>query len=200
MNHNQIQQEIFIIKKMIEKTKKETAESGLFFISLGIFAAIVTFTIGILEFFNLYHLVLPTLIIAAVVSGVVGYLTVTKKERKEKVKSYPKTILYGVLFSCGLSVLMIVFIFPLLKVYPWSLIPTLVSVIMGIAFFSVGIIFEFRHIQWCSVVWWVGAIILALTQNQLRFLIMIAIIILGWILPGFILNKQYKNQIRKNES
>ncbi|MGD2246352.1 MAG: hypothetical protein PVI11_07390 [Candidatus Aminicenantes bacterium] len=197
MDQNQIQQEISTIKKMIEKTRRETAESGHFFIAMGILAAVITFAIGMLEFYSLDRLVLPALIVATVVSGVIGYLTITKKEKKERVKSYPKTIFYGVFFACGLCILMIVFLFPLLKVYPWSLIPTLSSMIMGIAFFSAGIIFELRPIQWCSIVWWVGALILALTIGQYRFIIMIVIIVFGWILPGFILNKHYKKADRQ---
>ncbi len=200
MNQDQIQQELSVIKKMIEKTKRETAESGLFFIALGIFAAVATFAVGMLEFYNLNHLVLPALILATVGSGVIGYLTLTKKEKVEKVKSYPKTIFYGVFFACGISIILLVFLFPLLKVYPWSLIPPLTSMIMGIALFSAGVIFELRNIQWCSIVWWAGALVLALTEGQFRFLIMIAIILLGWVLPGFMLNRQYKKQAGKNES
>lgn len=200
MNHNQIQQEISIIKKMIEKTRREAAESGHFFIAVGIFSAVATFVIGMMEFFNLNHLVLPTLIIAVVACGVIGYVTVTKREKKEKIKSYPKTIFYNVMLACGIPALMIMFVFPLLKVYPWNLVPTLTSLIMGIVVFSAGVIFELRYIQWCSFAWWVGALIMALTINKFRFLIMIVIIIFGWILPGFILNRQYKNRINKNES
>lgn len=200
MNNNQIQQEISIIKSMIEKTRREAAESGHFFIAIGIFSAVTTFAIGLLEFYNLNHLVLPTLIIAVIACGVIGYLTVTMKEKKEKVKSYPKAIFYNMMFACGIPALMIIFLFPLLKVYPWNLVPPLLSLIMGIVIFSAGVIFELRYIQWCSIAWWAGACIMALTQSQFRFLIMIVIIIFGWLLPGFILNKQYKNRINKNES
>jgi len=197
MNNNQIQQEISIIKKMIEKTKRETAESGHFFIAIGIFSAAATFAIGMLEFYNLHNLVLPTLIIAVVACGLIGYLTVTSKEKKEKLTSYPKTIFYNMMLACGIPGLMVMFLYPLLKVYPWNLIPALVPLIMGIIVFSAGVIFELRYVKWCSLVWWAGALIMALTKSQFRFLIMIAIIIFGWVLPGFILNKQYKNRINE---
>ena len=197
MDHNQIQQEISIIKKMIEKTKRETAESGHFFIAVGIFSAVATFAIGMLERYDLYHLVLPTLIIAVIACGLIGYLTVTKKEKREKVTSYPKNIFYNMMLACAIPGLMILFLYPLLKVYPWNLIPALVPLIMGIIIFSAGVIFELRYVKWCSLAWWAGALIMALTKSQLRFLIMIAIIIFGWILPGLILNKQYKNRVNE---
>lgn len=197
MNNNQIQQEIAIIKKMIEKTRRETAESGHFFIAIGIFSAIATFAIGMLERYSLNYLVVPTLIIAVIACGLIGYLTVTRKEKREKVTSYPKNIFYNMMLACGIPGLMILFLYPLLKVYPWNLIPALVLLIMGIIVFSAGVIFELQFVKWCSLVWWAGALIMALTKSQLRFLIMIAIIIFGWILPGLILNKQYKNRVNE---
>lgn len=200
MDHYQIKQEISIIKEMIEKTKRETAESGHFFIAIGVFSIIATFAIGMLEFFNLNHLVLPTMITMFFVNGVIGYITISRAERKERVKSYHKTLLYNVLFSCTLPAIMIIFLFPLLKVYPWNLVPVLTSVIIGIIIYVTGVILESRFFLWSSTLWWAGAFIMAFVRGTPRVFIMMAIMFFGWVLPGFILNKQYKNRSKENES
>lgn len=200
MNHTQIQQEIAIIKAMIEKTKRETAESGLFLILIGVVGVIGTLAIGILELRQLNYLDLPILILITLVNGLLGYLLVTRAERREKVKSYAKTILYRVWSSCAIPALLIVFLFPLTKVYPFRLVPTLVSVIMGIIVFTGGVIYELRYVQWCSVIWWLGAILMAYIESQYRFLIMVGMILFGFILPGILFNQPYKNRSRENAS
>jgi len=191
MDPNQIQQEISIIKSMIEKTRRQTAESGHFLILIGILSAIGTFAIGIFELFNLNQFDLPTLVVLVVVNGFIGYLVVEKEQKKAK--SYAKTILYNVWFACSIPIIMVVFLFPLTKVYSFQLVPILVSLFTGIIIFSAGVIYELRYIRWCSIFWWGGACLMAYIESQYQFLIMIAMIIFGFILPGIIFNRQYKN-------
>jgi len=200
MNQDQIQQEISIIKSMIEKTRRETAESGHFLILIGIVSVIGTFAIGMFERFKLNYLDLPVMILMLVINGLIGYFVVARAEKKEKVKTYTKTILYQVWFGCGIAAIMILFLFPLTKVYSFNLVPTLVSIIMGIIIFSAGVIYELRYVQWCSLVWWGGACLMAYIESEYKFLIMVAMIIFGFILPGMIFNKQYKNRSKKNEA
>lgn len=202
MNHNQVQQEISIIKEMIEKTRRETAESGHFFIIVGILSIISTIVIGFLEINRLNHFVLPTLIIFVVIMVIAGFIIGYKDEKKEKVKTYAKTIFGNLWLACGIPGLMVLFLFPLLKVYPWQLVPVLASLIMGIGLFTTGAIYDLRFIQWCSVAWWVGAFMMAILEGHRfpKLSIMITCLIIGFILPGYILNKKYKNRSKENGS
>lgn len=200
MNHNQIQQEISIIKSMIEKTRKETAESGHLFIFMGIASAIFVLVISMLELYRLNHWILPAMITLTIINGIIGYLVVTKASKQERVKTYPKTIVLSLWVICGMTLLMMTFLFPFLKVYPFSSLGTLVSLILGIAVFMTGIIYEMRFILWFSLAWWIGACLMALIEGKFRFLIMIVTIIIGWIIPGIILNKKFKNGSKNNEA
>jgi len=194
MNHDQIQQEISIIKNMIEKTKRETAESGHLFIFMGIASAVFVLVISLLELYKLFDLILPAMITLTIINGIIGFFVVAKADKREKVKAYPKTIVLTLWIVCSMTILMLTFLFPFLKVYPLRALPVLVSLILGIAVFVSGVIYEMRAIQWLSLVWWIGACLMALSQSEFRFLIMIASIVIGWIIPGIILNKQYKNR------
>lgn len=200
MNHDQVQQEISIIKNMIEKTKRETAESGHLFIFMGIAAAVFVLIISLLELYKLFDLILPAMIALAIINGIIGFFVVTKIEKKEKATTYPKTVVLTLWFVCSMTILMLTFLFPFLNVYPFRALPVLVSLILGIAVFISGVIYEMRAIQWLSLSWWIGACLMALSQSEFRFLIMIASIVIGWIIPGGILNKQYKNRSTHNES
>ena len=198
MNHEQIKQEISIIKSMIEKTRKETAESGHLFIFMGLAAAIFVLVISLLEIYKLNHLVLPAMIVLTIINGFIGYLAVSKASKK--VKSYPKTVVTSLWAICGMTLLMMTFLFPFLKVYPFSALGTLVSMVLGIAVFMTGVIYEMPFIIWFSLAWWLGAVLMALIESKFRFLIMIAMIIIGWIFPGIILNKRFKNGSKNHEA
>lgn len=200
MNHDQIQQEISIIKSMIEKTRRETAESGHLFIFMGIASAIFVLIISILEIYKFYHLVIPAMIILTVLHGFVGYFVVSKPAKEEKVTSYPKAVVLSLWVICSVTLLMITFLFPFLKVYSFSALGTLASLILGIAVFMTGVIYEMRFVVWYSSAWWIGAILMAISSGSYRFLIMIAVILIGWVLPGFIINKKYKNGGTSNEA
>jgi hypothetical protein len=201
MDQKQIEQEISVIKHMIERTRKETAESGHFFIAIGFYAILMVTAIGLLEYYQWHKWILRTLIAMPIVAGIIGYFSVTGRRNKELVKSYSKTIFYNLLFSYSIPTLMIVFLFPMLKTYSWSAVPILVSLFMGIMVISVGIIFEIRLITLFSFVWWLGAFLMAVYANQqwIRLSTMILCLTIGFIIPGFILNFKYKNGSTKNE-
>ena len=55
MNQAQVQQDISIIKEMIEKTRRETAESGFLFIIPGILCVLTVIIMSILERLNLRY-------------------------------------------------------------------------------------------------------------------------------------------------
>jgi len=200
MNHDEIQQEISIIKSMIEKTKKQTAESGHLFIFMGIVAVVFVLVISMLELYQLHQWVLPTMIALAILNGILGFLVVGKAEQPEKVTTYPRTVVLHLWVICSVNLLLLTFLFPFLKVYSFQALPVLVNLTVGIGVFMTGIIYEMRFLQWFSITWWVGACLMAVIQSQYRFVIMIATIIIGWIIPGFILNKQYQKRSKENES
>jgi hypothetical protein len=199
MDPQQARQELSLIRDMIEKTRREAAVSGQFFIVIGLISLIAMLVIGMLGKFRLEHLLLPVLLALIVVNGVLSYFIFARERKREKVTTYAKTIYLGIWATCGLSILMVAFLFPLTRVYSYDLVPMLISLIFGIAVFSTGVIFGERRIQWCGSIWWVGAVILAYSPpGMLTMYIMMALILLGWVLPGLILNRRYHNREKIN--
>jgi len=192
MTQQQIQQEISIIKSMIEKTRSETAESGYLFIFMGIAAAVFVLAIRLLEVYRLNQWILPTMIVLTVINGVIGYFIVMKLGKLDKVTTYLQTISLNLWIIGSIALIMLTFVFPLLRVYSYHAVGVLVSVIVGILVYMTGVIYKTRFLQWFSIAWWIGAILLALINSQFRFLILIASIIIGWIIPGIVLNRKYK--------
>ncbi len=177
---------------MIEKTKRSTVESGYFLISLGFFSALATLTIGLLELFHFQSYVMPVIILMALVNAFIGYFIVARESKNENVTTYSKILFWNIWMVCGFSALIIVFVLPFLNLYSFKAVPVLISLIMGIGLYVTGVILELRFIQWFSLVWWSGAILMAIIDTPYRFILMAVIILLGWVVPGLLLNRQYK--------
>ena len=199
MDNVQMQQEISIIREMIEKTKKETAESGQFFIWTGILSIVFVYAISFFESHGLSQYFWPILIAMVLINGTIGYLTFSKIEKREKVKTYAKSIYLRLWFASGMTSLLVVFLFPHLHVFSIGATPILVSLIMGIAIYTTGVIFDSRLIRRFSLVWWAGAISMGVWQEWTTYIMMLVMFV-GFVVPGLILNREYKNRSRNHES
>jgi hypothetical protein len=200
MTQNQVQQEISIIKEMIEKTRRDTAESGLLFIIPGIVCILMILCIASLHVFEAKHLVKPVMFISmaviALTSAYIGY----REGKKAKVETYVKKIFGYLWMSIGISCGIFVLFFPLMGVYSWDMVGIISFVVLGIGFFVTGGLYELPLIQWCSLFWWIGASILPFTKGYTSMFLIIAIFLFGYILPGIIMNRQYKARRKSNES
>jgi len=199
MNNLELQQEISIIRKMIEKTRQETAESGHLFITLGIVWVLVTAAIGFLEVNAFYHLIWPVLIAALILTVVIGLMIGLHEGKKERVQSYARKIFASVWLAVAVTAILVSFVFPFTHVYDNHLVPVFVSPVLGIGFFLTGIIYESKVILYCSLSWWIGSALMAYLDGYARLYIMIGILIIGYILPGIVLNFRYKKKRHNHE-
>lgn len=197
MNPDQIQNEISTIKDLIEKTRAEAADSGLMFTFLGLGCIAFVVIMMVIQYFQI-NIVLPAMIGLTVLFGLLGILIVERREKKEKLKSYPKTIAHTIIVGCCLPGILIGIIFPLTGVYPFNLSPIFMAVLFGIMQFSVSFVYDFKYLLWAGVASWAGACLMAYTSGWIIGLTMIAILIIGFIIPGILLNNQYKNRITKH--
>ena len=194
MNETEALQDLALIRKMINKSKRGTADSGYFLIFIGILCMITTLVIGLQESYPLNHLVLPAMIVTLIGGAGIGILTTNTKGLKEKVSSYHKRICYSIWCACAVPVLLITFVFPYTGIIQSSLITVLSSLSMGIDVFALGILFETQFVLLSSLVWWIGALLMAFLDPHFLMYIMMTVIFLGWVLPGLILNQSYKKQ------
>jgi hypothetical protein len=194
MNQVQLQQEIAIIRDMIEKTRRETAESGHLFIALGIIWVFVTGLTGFLEMTAADQLIWPVLAVALVLTIIIAVMIGLHEGRRERVESYPRKIFGSMWISVALSAILVSFVFPFTGVFDTHLVPVFVSPILGIGFFLTGILYDSRGIVYCSLSWWIGAILMAYISGSARLYIMMGVLITGYIVPGIILNIKYRQK------
>jgi hypothetical protein len=196
MTQNQLQQEISIIKDMIEKTRRDTAESGLLFIIPGIICILMVILMSSLHWFNASHLTKPVMFISmaiiALSSAYIGY----RESKKARVETYVKKIFGALWMAIGASCAIFVLYFPLMGVYSWDMVGIIAFIVIGIGFFVTGALYELPLIQWCCLFWWIGASILPFAEGFTSMFLIIAIFLFGYILPGIILNRKYKTRSR----
>lgn len=193
MTQDQMQQEISIIKNVIEKTRAEAADSGLLFMFIGIGCIAYVLIIMFMQYIR-SDLVLPVMIGLSVIFGIIGFLIFNRKEKKEKVKSYPKNVAHTIVVTCCLPGILTGFVFPLTNVYPFHISPIFMAIFFGIMQFSISVVYEIRYLLWAGLASWAGACVMAYSHGWIGGLTMIIILIIGFVIPGFMLNKQYKNR------
>ena len=67
------------------------------------------------------------------------------------------------------------------------------AVIAGIGLFTTGGILDWKMLRIGGILWWVAAIIMMFTHWYFYALIFAIAIIPGYLVPGYALNRKYKN-------
>jgi hypothetical protein len=194
MNDLQAKDEIRLIQEMIERTKKITAGSWMFFLVWGIVVILAIggmYALVSIEEFNWIWLNWVVFVgIGVVFSIVYG----KKLEKLEGARTYANIATDHVCFACGIAFILVSFIFPLLKLYSWGLIPVLISMVAGILVFTLGGIFEWNLLKWCGVIWWLGAVGMIFVHENYRALLVIPLLLIGYIMPALVLRSMYQKQ------
>ncbi len=195
MTTDHVQERLSIIQEMIDRSRRETAESGRFFVWIGLISIVAVFVVRWIEATGLTQLVLPALAVVLVANGVVGYAAIARRQKMVGARSYPAAVSTALWFACGVAVALALFLFPVLGVYRWDQTPVLAALIMGVGAFASGSVFETPIIAWSSIAWWGGAVALALVDSAWpRGFIMAAVLLLGMVVPGLVLDRQYARQ------
>ncbi len=193
MDQNDVQQEIAIVRQMIEKTRRETAESGNGFIVMGLLCAIFPWAMGLLERFN-SKLFLPGIIGFIIICLIIGFIISAREKKKEKVKTYARAIQEKCLGVCGLVCIMVATLFPMLGAIPWSTVPIFISLLVGIMVYQTGIINDIESVARFGFLWFAAAIIMAIIPEDVVLAVISPLFLIGWVLPGFILKNKYGNR------
>lgn len=194
MNETQVREEIRFIQDMIEQSRKITAGSWMFFLVWG-FAAIL----GIAGMYVLVSLEMYSLIwlnwVGFMSIGLVFTMVYGRKhQRLQGARTYPQVATAHIGFACGMGFALVGFVFPMLKLYPWDVIPVLVALVAGIFVFSLGGVYEWSLLRWCGAIWWLGALVMAFIHAHYRSLLFLPLILIGYIMPALVLRSMYRKQ------
>jgi hypothetical protein len=194
MDEQQARDEIRLIKEMVEKTRKATAQSGTLFIFWGFLIIVAIIITYVLAYFHKFQWIWANWIVWAIIGWGYSALYGIRQERTQKTRTYAQMAAKHLSIACGAAYLLAAFVFPLLKVYSYNAISILVAFISGILIFVMGGIYEWNLLKWCGLLWWLGAVGTTFVPGDYRTLCLIPLIILGYLIPGFILRSRYKKE------
>jgi len=190
---NEVYDNLNVIKLMIEKTKTDAADSGLILILWGwlvMAASALTYFFVYNEWYNKIGFIWFILM----GFGVIGTIFQIKKQKKrERVKTYSEQALSHLWFACGIAFFIVAWLGLPLKVIPIESLNIIMAVIAGIGLFVTGGIVEWNMLRISGIIWWVVAIVMMFTHWHFHTLIFAIAIIPGYLVPGYVLNREYKN-------
>jgi len=199
MNNFQAKEEIKFIKEMIEKSKKNHAESWQFFLLWGVLVIMGIIGMHGLVLLKKFNLIWLNWILFMGIGVLIQIFLVLRRVQTQEVKTYVEQAVIHLSFACGMAFLFTGFILPMLKVYPYGVIPIMVSIVAGVIIFTFGGIHEWNFLKWCGVFWWLGALTMIFIHWHYRSLVVALLIIVGYLVPGFILHSQYQKNKKEND-
>lgn len=203
MNHEQAQQGITIIKNMIEKSRRIIVASAPLFIGVGLFTITVIMAMQMFQRIGVSSLKIPLLIFMLLGNGLIGFYSLGHRHFKENVISHFLTAFFSLCGAVGVLALLIGFLFPMSSVYPYSFVPVISFTIMGIGFFVTGLIYELyelRFIMLYSFVWLTGGCLIAYIDGIPQLIVALSVVMLGFIMPGIVLNNNYNSRSASHEA
>lgn len=187
-------EELQLIRKLIEETKKSVVYNGKDYIFWGILVVVgmmLTYTFHIMEAginsFWIWIVLIP-----------IGWAFSFYNRSKMKEK-YPSTyagkLIGAVWGAAGISMTIIGFVGPSMGAINGSAISPILCIIMGSAYFVCGIILEVRWIKNLSFGWWLGGILLFYVRSIESLIIMASLMSFFQTIPGIIIYRKYKKDM-----
>jgi hypothetical protein len=192
MTEQEARQDIQIIRAMLEKTKRATAESGTLFIVWGVLITLALIGNYVLAHFRLHEWEWLNWTAMAVIGWIFSVVYGIRKESREPAKTYVQVAARHLYFASGALFLLVGLAFPRIGVYSYEAIVPLVSAVTGLLFFVMGGLFEWPFLKWAGAVWWAGALGMSFVAGNDRMLVFTALFIAVYLVPAFILRAKFR--------
>ncbi len=181
------QESLVIIQQMMNKTKEQLFDNSNLFLLWGFAAFICTVTQYILIKTNIQNS--EAVWIAMPIIAVIHIYIVIKQRSKIKVQTYNGNAISALWTAIGFAFISIVF-FASQKI---NILPTII-LLYAIGTFVTGKIIDFKPLVIGGSISFLLSIAIAFIKDENQLLIMAAAILISYIIPGFLLKKEYKNQ------
>jgi hypothetical protein len=192
MNEKEAKENLEIIRKMIEGTKKGVVYSGYMYIFWGLITLIAVLISYVLVFLQLHRYIFINWLGLMTLGFAYSVYHGVTQERKAKVITFSDKAIGYTWFGCGVTLMILGFIAPLAGAYSGYVIPAIIAVVIGSAYFITGRLYEWKLLTWVSLLWWGGGVGMMFLKSESNLLVLAFLIILGYLIPGLILSAKYK--------
>jgi hypothetical protein len=186
--------ELSVIRKIMEDSRRavyDTSIQGTFWVTVMAPAILVNYLMYVFGFGLKY---VGLLWIGAVAIGTVGSIIIARKEKRTvRVKTFAGKLLATIGIAIGGANIIFSFASAVAKAFDPLYIVSVDSVVMGMAFYVIGVIQQLKTLKMLSFVWWAGAVFFFVFPSIHCLLFLAVILILTVWLPKF-------EEARKNKS
>ena len=183
MNETQATEEIRLIKEMIDKTKQSALDYWSIYICWGLVGLAGIIGMYVLVFLKKYEWIWLNWIVFVGLGLVYTLFFTGKKEKQQGLKTYAYTSIRHLAIASGISFILVGFVFLLLDLYTYGVIPVLISVVAGTYGFVKGGVLEWTLLKITGLVWWLGALTMVFIDQDIRTLLFVPLLIFGYFVP-----------------
>jgi len=199
METQQVQSEISVIKKIMEDSRRINVNNGIHFIFWGILVTVcLIINYGLLLTKTAVPYVGLIWFIAMTAGGIIDGWLGRRQQNKSPAITFTGKLLGSLWFASGIAMFIYGFVGIVSKAYNPIFICPIIAVSLGISYFTSGAIQQVKWLQYIAVCWWVGGILLFIFPTIHTLLFFAIMVILLQIIPGIILMKKAKQEIKLN--
>ena len=180
-----------VIQTMIEKTKTSVADKSFYFLLWGwlvFVGALLQYTLFVIVRTPLHGAAWNVMFIGFIVS-----IVRRAKKKESPIKTYFDDGLASIWLCMGIVQVLLVFIF--LRFNGWEYCYIAFILLYSIGGFLTGRMLQFPPLVWGAVACWALAVVITFTGLETRMLLTAAAILMGYIIPGHLLRREYKKQL-----
>lgn len=189
-----------LIREMIEDTKRSTLESWPFLINWGVLALIACALTALWEAKEAYPLIGVTWF-GFMVVGLIGSILIGRSLYKTRpMRTFTDKIQQWLWMTKMVSLFLIAFVMPAGGIYPYEEVPVLVAIVIATGIFFTGGIFNWPLLKFSGVCWWVGSIVIMLLPVESYMIVFVVLLVIGYLIPGFIMRNQHLKTLAQNHA
>ncbi len=193
MNEKTALDELQFIRKIIEDSKKTVLDNGIEYIMWGIIVVVGLFTTNILINMEIKFNYLWVWVFLIGLGWTFSIVSSLKKKNKMP-RTLGQRLISTVWLSVGIGMTLLGFVGPASGAYRGVFVSPILAVLLGIAFFISGFIYDLKWMKLIPFGWWIGAIVMFIYPGMHSFIIMGSLMILFQIIPGIILYRKFKQE------
>jgi hypothetical protein len=190
MNRTKATEEIMLIKEMIDKTKQTAVDYWNIYLCWGLVGLAGVAGMYVLALLQKFEWIWLNWIVVVVLGLFYTMVFSKKKEKQQGLKTYAHTSIRHLAIACGFAFLLVGFVFPLLELYSYGVIPVLISVVAGIYAFTKGGVLEWNLLKITGLVWWLGALCMVFLKQDHRTLLFVPLLVIGYFVPVWVVKAE----------
>lgn len=185
------QESIKVIEQMIAQAKHKITDNGTLYLLWGwviLFCSLGHFLLISLRWVSHPGWIWFTTCIAAIFH----VLFLSKQEKELNHKTYTQEMIAYVWITFGVCMAVTSFMFG--KEGKWPDMYPIIIMIYGIPTFLSGALMRFNPLKVGGIACWILAVVASIAPIKFVLLILALAVIIAWIIPGYMLQHQYKKQ------